>query len=222
MFREMSMWMRLMAFVFVLFAASTLTAQMPDGIPPANEGVCDDLKYATPGLYGLCVAFCEAQDCEPEPTADDPHSRCAPSSPKLLDIYNKKKRPGDPDMPCIREPCPCWLQDELNAFRFAEDDPASSVECWDDYSDPWGFAEHVTGWTILHPSGPPGDWPFYTHVKVYVNPKDGPLCEMYDLCRDSNCLNFYRHLTISPEQWATCEAQIRSSGADRLISCFVD
>ena len=38
-------------------------AQTPDGLAPVNEGVCDDLIGGTPGLYGLCVAFCEAQDC---------------------------------------------------------------------------------------------------------------------------------------------------------------
>ena len=38
-------------------------AQTPDGLPPANEGVCDSLQMAKPGLYGLCVAYCEALDC---------------------------------------------------------------------------------------------------------------------------------------------------------------
>ena len=31
-------------------------AGTPDGFPPANEGVCDELIGGTPGLYGLCVA----------------------------------------------------------------------------------------------------------------------------------------------------------------------
>jgi len=40
--------------------------QTPDGETPANEGVCDALQAdgTTKGLYGLCVAFCEAQDAE--------------------------------------------------------------------------------------------------------------------------------------------------------------
>ena len=41
-----------------------LMAQTPDGETPAEETVCDPLKAdgITKGLYGLCVAFCEAQD----------------------------------------------------------------------------------------------------------------------------------------------------------------
>jgi hypothetical protein len=36
-------------------------AQTADGITPAEEPVCDDLNGA---LYGLCVAYCEAMDCD--------------------------------------------------------------------------------------------------------------------------------------------------------------
>lgn len=32
----------------------------PDTDPPAEEGVCDGLEGR---LWGLCVAYCEAQDC---------------------------------------------------------------------------------------------------------------------------------------------------------------
>jgi hypothetical protein len=36
-------------------------AETPDGETPAEETVCDDLHGA---LYGLCLAYCEAMDCE--------------------------------------------------------------------------------------------------------------------------------------------------------------
>ncbi len=36
----------------------------PDGSPPAEETVCDT---ETGAAYGLCVAFCEANDCELDP-----------------------------------------------------------------------------------------------------------------------------------------------------------
>ena len=39
-------------------------AMTPDDATPANEDVCLDLKNYTPGLYGLCVAYCEAQDLD--------------------------------------------------------------------------------------------------------------------------------------------------------------
>lgn len=36
-------------------------AKTPDGQTPAEETVCDELSGA---LYGLCVAYCEAMDCD--------------------------------------------------------------------------------------------------------------------------------------------------------------
>jgi len=98
----------------------SVQAQTPDGETPANEGVCNSLIGFTPGLYGLCVAFCEAQDAEAtfDPEAEDGVVTFAvgsrPSNPKLLEIYNKKKADGDPDMPCVRAQCPCWNVAELD------------------------------------------------------------------------------------------------------------
>jgi hypothetical protein len=93
-------------FIAGLVAAAPVIAETPDGTTPANEGACDVLKTnATPGLYGLCVAYCEAQDLdtfEKEPT-----------NTKILANYNKKKQAGDPDMPCVKVPCPCWTDAEL-------------------------------------------------------------------------------------------------------------
>lgn len=97
---------------------SVVNAQTPDGETPANEGVCDDLIGLTPGLYGLCVAFCEAQDCEaifdPATGVVTFDESCKPSSPKLLANYNKRMQLGDPTMPCVRDQCPCWSEAELD------------------------------------------------------------------------------------------------------------
>ena len=85
--------------VLALFgAAGTGWAQTPDDFPPANEGVCDDLAYATPGLYGLCIAFCEAQDCELDFGLEDPFENCVPGSQKVLARYEAKMQEGDPSM----------------------------------------------------------------------------------------------------------------------------
>ena len=97
-------------------------AQTPDGETPANEGVCDPLKAdgITKGLYGLCVAFCEAQDhadaSNAITTADVEALLAAAPSGKILENYNKRKQATDPAMPCIvvEEPCPCWTTAELN------------------------------------------------------------------------------------------------------------
>jgi len=86
-------------------------ASTPDGQTPANEGVCDPLKAdgISKGLYGLCVAYCEAQDLDEFGDKDPPKG-------KILSNYNNKMQPGDPTMPCIKAPCPCWSSDEFNTI----------------------------------------------------------------------------------------------------------
>ncbi len=109
----------------MLLLAAPAVAQTPDGQTPAEETVCDPLMAGgvTKGLYGLCVAFCEAQDhvsvgtpiteAELEMLADAAPSR------RILANYNKKKQATDPPMPCIlvEEPCPCWSNAELESIE---------------------------------------------------------------------------------------------------------
>lgn len=95
-------------FVGASFSPTIAVAQTPDGETPANEGACDSLQGSTPGLYGLCVAYCEAQDLD----SFDKN----PPSDKILANYRKKMRAGDPDMPCIQVPCPCWSDAELSSI----------------------------------------------------------------------------------------------------------
>lgn len=107
------------AFSLGALTITTVGAQTPDGVTPVNEGICDELVGGTPGLYGLCVAFCEAQDIASidEPITEDHLAALEVSAPsgKILANYDRKKQPGDPDMPCIKveEPCPCWSSEEL-------------------------------------------------------------------------------------------------------------
>lgn len=55
-------WAVLCAFVLVSSVGAAL-AQTGDGETPAEEQACD--KYQGEGArYGLCVAYCEAQDCD--------------------------------------------------------------------------------------------------------------------------------------------------------------
>ena len=52
-----------------LALASVSYAQTADGMTPAEETVCDEQEGA---LWGLCVAYCEAMDCDYEaPYADE-------------------------------------------------------------------------------------------------------------------------------------------------------
>jgi hypothetical protein len=108
--------------VGLLAVVPPVLAETPDGVTPANEGVCDDLIGSTPGLYGLCVAFCEAQDHADlivAITEEDLEAleASAPSG-RILENYNRRKQDTDPSMPCLKveEPCPCWSIDELQTI----------------------------------------------------------------------------------------------------------
>jgi hypothetical protein len=102
----------LVACVASLGFTNPVSASTPDGETPANEGVCDGLKAdgITKGLYGLCVAYCEAQDLDTVGDKETPNN-------KILRNYRKKMdvAAGDPDMPCVKVPCPCWSDVEFSA-----------------------------------------------------------------------------------------------------------
>jgi len=93
--------------------APPLLASTPDGETPAVESVCDDLQGGTPGLYGLCIAYCEAQDLDDIDFTNLENSKKAAPNRKILENYRKKMKPGDTDMPCLAAPCPCWDETEL-------------------------------------------------------------------------------------------------------------
>lgn len=58
----------------------------PDSDPPAEEQVCNGLGGR---VWGLCVAYCEAQDCP-----DSGHPSCDVLRRKLADLT------GSPQFPC--------------------------------------------------------------------------------------------------------------------------
>jgi len=102
-----------------------------------NVGVCDVLQSYPKGLYGLCVAFCEAQDCvatfdEATQTLVFPKN-CTPSSASTLAKYESRRVGTDaPPMPCINDGCPCWSEAEMDAVAdgrldFCEDSMIQSV-----------------------------------------------------------------------------------------------
>ena len=107
----------------LLLASGNSLASTPDGETPANEGVCDPLKLdgITKGLYGLCVAYCEAQDLDLLGDKEPPNTR-------ILANYNKKKTDTDPDMPCIQVPCPCWSADQLANISNSTGTPSCFID----------------------------------------------------------------------------------------------
>ena len=99
------------------------TASTPDGQTPAEETICNPLmaEDVSNGLYGLCIAFCEAQDADEDyPVTDIELAmlEANPPSRSILDAYNNIKKDSDPDMPCIAvdSSCPCWTAEELAAI----------------------------------------------------------------------------------------------------------
>ena len=99
----------LIAATAALIGSVPATAQTPDGLTPAVEEVCNPLVDATPGLYGLCVAFCEAHDADLLSELDVPNHN-------ILRNYDNLKSDSDPAMPCLQQEvggCPCWTADEL-------------------------------------------------------------------------------------------------------------
>jgi len=63
----------------------------PDEQPPAEEQICDPAAGLRGAAYGLCVAYCEANDCEIQP---DKHA-C-----QVL-LANFTRITGDSQVPCF-------------------------------------------------------------------------------------------------------------------------
>lgn len=93
-----------------------------DDFPPSEEDVCDELQLpgVTPGLYGLCNAYCEAKDCDEYGPLEDQPKSCQ----RLYANYVKKATgPADPpEPPCLVAeaeplvpPCACWPDDLDNS-----------------------------------------------------------------------------------------------------------
>ena len=85
-----------------------------------NEGVCDDLKSFGNGLHGLCVAFCEAQDCTATLDLSTGElsfpKNCRSSSERTLAKFKARAGDDGPPMPCVNETggCACWTEAEID------------------------------------------------------------------------------------------------------------
>jgi len=222
-------WTIAAAFLFIASVASVATAQRkpnshrrtPDGATPAEESTCDDLKHGTPGLYGLCIAFCEAHDCEPDLSLEDPFSVCMKSDRKILDKYRAKMRDGDPDMPCIPNPqggetlCPCWSEDDLGYFQYQPefaDIYANWLGCgWEipvndnDCSEEVNFISEASELTD-------GNHFFFEIEATSGDCSDGTFCSGYFGCVGETCPNelAYRgmSLDITADEFDACKEQI--------------
>jgi hypothetical protein len=95
-----------------LLAMTIIAMPLAGQAQPPQDGVCAGLKGGTPGLFGLCVAFCEAQDLGEAGEIDTNESAMS-----LLSNYERKRRDGDPAMPCLapEATCECWDTATLEA-----------------------------------------------------------------------------------------------------------
>ena len=143
---------------------STAAAQTSEEETPAEEGVCDDLLLATPGLYGLCVAFCEVQDCELSINAVtgeilESGPNCLPSSLTLLDTYNRRRGIDDPAMPCVNEvTCPCWSDADIELPNFPDNPVCTADGQFLALTSGWGLGTEgafVNSYEISCPDGKP-------------------------------------------------------------------
>lgn len=104
----------ILALAFTLIATPILAEPGHNHLTPAQDGVCDPLKAdgVTKGLYGLCIAYCEAN---------------APSQ-DILDAFNARRTEDDPEIPCGAPPvtCPCWTGALLQAASASGITPACS------------------------------------------------------------------------------------------------
>ena len=178
----------------------------PNGETPANEGVCDELLGGTPGLYGLCVGFCEAQDCEA--TLDEATGEvtfdadCNPSAPMLLANYETRASASDPAMPCLNVvtgECPCWTEVELDGLA------SDSQRCSD-----------VPISTMLTSRCDPGP-PCYAFLDLAVV-QFGSFCRFRS--RDpegAGCASTNRQLLITPDEYMVCLDSIRDECTERGI-----
>jgi hypothetical protein len=84
-------WLVITALVMALGPGPVSLAKgTPDGVPPADESSCDGLTGAG---RGLCVAYCEANDCELDPDSQECHELRA----------NFAKITGSTSFPCDEE-----------------------------------------------------------------------------------------------------------------------
>jgi hypothetical protein len=116
--RNLSIWV-VLTFAFSVFAVNAV-AQTPDGMTPAEENICDQLKVdgVSKGLYGLCVAYCEAIDGPAEiiKSVEGFEKSAKPPNSILFDLYESKRGEDDPGLPCVNYEgdCPVWSLEELH------------------------------------------------------------------------------------------------------------
>jgi len=125
--------------------SNNVMAQTPDGLTPAQETDCDVLKEgAAKGLYGLCVAYCEAQDCDSDLFLAN---ACKESNPRILANFIKKAGVDGPTMPCLKPAatCVCWEPEEVENLQICTITDTASTLIRDDCSGDRAHLQNFSG-----------------------------------------------------------------------------
>lgn len=148
-----------MSLLLLAAALQKSSAKTPDGMTPSQEQVCSGLHGAA---FGLCNAYCEAQDC-------DVHPR--PSCAQLR--KNFEQVTGSPIFPCD-----AFCGDGRLNQRTEECDPPGSL-CADGHvcEADCTCAEPLCGDGIVDPGeacDPPGSMPIFRSISPHVFQKHSP------------------------------------------------
>lgn len=197
--------MRTLPIIMLLLCASTASADpmtdaelaavlglgTPDELPPAAENICDEEPK---GQSGLCIAWCEANDCELEDPNNLPtHCR---------NVKNQwQSRSGKTDLPCELS-CPC---DDLDGYtEFLAGVPAANscrVGTDPDFANMVGETSSVfAGDTARGP------------LCIYIRPR--PVCPPI-----GPCIPLISVVRISSGEAAACVTGIEQSIADQELVC---
>jgi hypothetical protein len=206
----------LMFIALTLVMTADAQAKKPGGPPPAEESVCDPLKGKTPGLFGLCVAFCEAHECQPDFSAEDPFAECRPGSLQVLENYREKMRPGDPDMPCLQGSCPCWNPEQLAALRFPL--PDDEIFC---NQDAHVGSSEISFYDQFNFYGSVDSLDYYLKLEA-LRHGENATCLLYDGCwaDDDSCGTNVFYFEITADEHATCVDLLKGAASARGIPCF--
>lgn len=199
-----------------LFTVSTPTmAGTPDGLTPNTEVVCDGLKGATPGLYGLCIAYCEATD-SPEDLSSEAKIAALPKySAKLLANYDKKRQIGDPQMPCAtyydETACPAWTRDQINSVGTHVTSASEGIQYRDDDTE-----YDAASYKYLYDRESVSNYPNrYLQNYVYIQSNNvnnyGQFYDYeYDYTTGTQVRYAYNYITLTDDEYAACDAEIRA------------
>ena len=90
----------------LMVCAGAVFANTPDGSTPSEESECDGIEGKA---KGLCIAYCEAMDCDADPNATQ----------KACDTLGAKLTAAHGSIPCVDEAtllCPCWEGETLSSL----------------------------------------------------------------------------------------------------------